>query len=74
MTEQKIPDYETIKAAVAGEKRALDKVVDCFGGEIDKLSTITKQLPNSTTEKENRRGSASDTDTQAVRGYPDVPS
>lgn len=52
MTEQKIPDYETIKAAVAGEKWALEKVVDCFSGEIDKLSTVTKQLPDDTTEKE----------------------
>ena len=52
MTEQKIPDYETIKAAVKGEKWALEKVVDCFSGDIDKLSTVTKQLPNSTTEKE----------------------
>ena len=27
MTEQKIPDYETIKAAIAGEKWALEKVI-----------------------------------------------
>ena len=52
MTEQKIPNYETIKAAVAGEKWALEKVVDCFSGEIDELSTVTKQLPDCTTEKE----------------------
>ena len=52
MTEQKIPDYETIKAAVAGEKWALEKVIDCFSGEIDKFSTVTKQLPDGTTEKE----------------------
>ena len=49
MTEQKIPDYETIKAAVAGEKWALEKVIECFSGEIDKLSTVTKQLPDGTT-------------------------
>lgn len=52
MTKQKILDYETIAAAVAGEKWALEKVVDCFSGEIDKLSTVTKQLPDGTTEKE----------------------
>lgn len=28
-----------------GEKWALEKVVDCFRREIDKLSTVTKQLP-----------------------------
>lgn len=52
MTEQKIPDYETIKAAVKGEKWALEKVVDCFSGEIDKFSTVTKPLPDGTTENE----------------------
>ena len=52
MTEQKIPDYETIKTAVAGEKWALEKVVDCFSGAIDKYSTVTKQLLDGTTEKE----------------------
>lgn len=52
MTKQKIPDYETIKAAVADEKWALEKVVDCFISEIDKFSKVTKQLPDGTTEKE----------------------
>ena len=51
-TEQKIPDHETIKAPVADEKRASEKVVNCFCIEIDRLSTIKDQLPNVTTEKE----------------------
>ena len=38
MADQTIPDYETIRAAVAGEKWAVEKVVDCYKDEIDRLS------------------------------------
>ena len=30
MENQKMPEYETIRAAVAGEKWAVEKVVDCY--------------------------------------------
>ena len=34
--EQEMPDYETIRAAVAGEKWALEKVLACYGDEINR--------------------------------------
>ena len=50
MENQKMPEYETIRAAVAGEKWAVEKVVDCYKDEIDRLSTVavrsTKQEIN----------------------------
>ena len=33
--EQEMPDYETICAAVVGEKWALEKVLDCYGCSSD---------------------------------------
>ncbi len=38
--EQEMPDYETIRAAVAGEKWALEKVLDCYGDEINRLAMV----------------------------------
>ena len=50
MENQKMPEYETIRAAVAGEKWAVEKVVECYKDEIDRLSTVadgsTKQEIN----------------------------
>ena len=40
MENQKMPEYETIRAAVAGEKWAVEKVVECYKDEIDRLSTV----------------------------------
>ena len=37
MENQKMPEYETIRAAVAGEKWAVEKVVECYKDEIDRL-------------------------------------
>ena len=34
MENQKMPEYETIRAAVAGEKWAVEKVVECYKDEI----------------------------------------
>ena len=50
--EQEMPDYETICAAVVGEKWALEKVLDCYGGEINCLATIKKRQPDGTVKKE----------------------
>lgn len=38
--EQEMPDYETIRAAVTGEKWALEKVLDCYGDEINHLAMV----------------------------------
>ena len=50
--EQEMPDHETIRAAVAGEKWALEKVLDCYGGEINRLATIKKRQPDGTVKEE----------------------
>ena len=52
MAEQTMPDYETIRAAVAGEKWAVEKVVECYKDEIDKLSTIAVRQPDGSTKQE----------------------
>ena len=44
MENQKMPEYETIRAAVAGEKWAVEKVVECYKDEIDRLSTVSSFL------------------------------
>lgn len=50
--EQEMPDYETIRATVAGEKWALKKVLDCYGDEINRLATIKKRQPDGTVKEE----------------------
>ena len=45
MTNQKMPDYETIRAAVAGEKWAVAKVVECYQEEINRQATVRKRQP-----------------------------
>ena len=42
--EQEMPDYETIRAAVAGEKWALEKVLDCYSDEINRLVMVKSEL------------------------------
>lgn len=44
--EQEMPDYETIRAAVAGEKWTLEKVLDCYGDEINRLAMVKKRQPD----------------------------
>ena len=46
MANQKMPDYETIRAAVAGEKWAVAKVVECYQDEINKQATVRKRQPD----------------------------
>ena len=52
MENQKMPEYETIRAAVAGEKWAVEKVVECYKDEIDRLSTVAVRQR---TEARNRK-------------------
>ena len=51
MENQKMPEYETIRAAVAGEKWAVEKVVECYKDEIDRLSTVAVRQPDGSTKK-----------------------
>lgn len=51
MTETNMPDYETIRAAVAGEKWAVQKVLECYSGEIDKQATVEERQPDGSVRK-----------------------
>ena len=46
MGTQDTPDIETIRAAVAGEVWALEKVLASYGDEINRLATIRKRQPD----------------------------
>lgn len=46
MGDQNIPEYETIRAAVAGEKWAVEKIVEHFKDEIDRQATVRKRQPD----------------------------
>ena len=48
MTDQTIPDYETISAAVTGETWAVEKVLMCYKDEIDRQATVKKRQPDGT--------------------------
>ena len=50
--EQEMPDYETIRAAVAGEKWALEKVLACYGDEINRLAMVKKRQPDGSVKEE----------------------
>lgn len=50
--EQEMPDYETIRAAVAGENWALEKVLDCYSDEINRLAMVKKRQPDGTVKEE----------------------
>lgn len=50
--EQEMPDYETIRAAVAGEKWALEKVLDCYSDEINRLAMVKKRQSDGSVKEE----------------------
>lgn len=50
--EQESPDYETIRAAVVGEKWVLEKVFDRYGDEINRLAMVKKRQPDETIKEE----------------------
>lgn len=52
MAETNIPQLDTIRAAVAGEKWAVEKVLDCYSDEIDKLATVEEKQPDGSVTKE----------------------
>lgn len=52
MEKQEMPEYETIRAAVAGEKWAVEKVLACYSGEIDKLATVMRKQPDGSMKEE----------------------
>lgn len=52
MTENNMLDYEVIKAAVAGEKWALERAVEHFKDYIDEQATVEKEQPDGTIKKE----------------------
>ena len=52
MEQSNMPDYETIRAAVDGEKWAVKMVLECYADEIDQFSTIEKEQPDGSVKKE----------------------
>ena len=44
-------DIKTIRAAVAGEAWAVEKVTEHYADEIDRLCTVTRKLPYGRTKK-----------------------
>lgn len=46
MRTQNTPDFETIRAAVAGESWALEKVLARYDDEINRLATVKKRQPD----------------------------
>jgi len=46
METQNTPDMETIRAAVAGEAWALEKVLACYDDEINRLATVKERQPD----------------------------
>ena len=72
MENQKMPEYETIRAAVAGEKWAVEKVVECYKDEIDRLSS--GQTAGRKHETGNQRRYAPVHHKEADRSPPAVPA
>ena len=68
MENQKMPEYETIRAAVAGEKWAVEKVVECYKDEIDSQTARRKH------ETGNQRRYAPVYHKEADRSPPAVPA
>lgn len=52
MADQTMPDYETIRAAVAGEQWAVEKVLACYAEEIDRLATVKTKQPDGSIKEE----------------------
>jgi len=52
MEKENIPfDVPTIRAAVAGETWAVEKVIEHYSGEIDRLCTKMKRQPDGSVKK-----------------------
>ena len=49
--QENLLDYETIKAAVAGEKWAMEKVLAHYADYIDELSTVEIRKPGGKVKK-----------------------
>lgn len=69
MENQKMPEYETIRAAVAGEKWAVEKVVECYKDEIDRLSTVAVRQPDGSTKQEINEDMRQSIRKMALDGY-----
>lgn len=52
MAGEKLLDLETIKAAVAGKKWAVQKVIEHYSDEIDRESTVNVEQPDGSIKKE----------------------
>ena len=51
MTNQKMPDYYTIRVAVAGDAWSVEKVVVCYQEEIKRQATVRNRQPDGTVKE-----------------------
>ncbi len=52
MAKQNMPDVETIRAAARGEKWAVEKALECYSGELDRLATVERKQPDGSVKRE----------------------
>lgn len=51
MEDQSMPGYEIIRAAVAGEQWAVEKVLEHFSGDIEREATVEKRQPDGSVKR-----------------------
>ena len=73
MENQKMPEYETIRAAVAGEKWAVEKVLMCYKDEIDRQATVKKRQPDGTFKLEIDEDMRQSTTKKLIEALPQFP-
>ena len=73
MTGLPMPEYKTICAAVAGEKWAVEKVLECYSGELDKLATVRKMQPDVNVKKVIDEEERQDLELKLMEAIPQFP-
>ena len=71
--QEKLLDYETIKAAVAGEKWATEKVLAHYADYIDELSTVEIRQPGGKVKNQSDGGIRMDGQEKLLEALPSFP-
>ena len=56
------------------KKWALEKVLACYGDEINRLAMVKKRQPDGSVKRGNRRRFTANAHTETVRSYPTIPN
>lgn len=51
VAERNMLDYSTIQAAVVGEAWAVEKIIDYYSAELEKLATVKKKQPDGSVKR-----------------------